>query len=253
MNFPTTHWSLLAQASVDGSVEARKALEALCARYWGPMHQFILSRQIPDPEAQDLTQDFMLHLLQKSLFGRADPLRGRFRSFLLGALVYFLADATDKRTALKREGSWSHVSVEVIPAHELASVSCPPEAARVFDREWALAILELALERVRNEYASEGREPAFTELRKFLPGSSESPSYDQAAHQLGMALGTVKSEVHRLRRRLRARVREEVAETVTTPHEIDAEMGYLLQVLMGRDVGIAAAQFQASDSSAPTG
>ncbi|MBI5388573.1 MAG: sigma-70 family RNA polymerase sigma factor [Verrucomicrobia bacterium] len=249
MNFPTTRWSLLAQASADGGVQARKALEELCGRYWGPIHQFLRARQISDPEAQDLTQDFMMHLLQKSLFERADPLRGRFRSFLLGALVRFLAGATIKRTALKREGTRSHYSVEEVGSESLPEFFCEPEAARVFDREWALTILESALERVRLEYAQQGRVEVFAVLRQFLPDSAESQSYRQAGRQLGMALGTVKSEVHRLRRRLHALVREAVAETVSTPHELEEEMAHLQRVLMERSVEFArAVQLGVADS-----
>lgn len=239
MDFPTTNWSLLTQASVDEGMHARKALESLCGRYWGPIHQFILARQIDDPEAQDLTQDFMLHLLQKSLFGRADPLRGRFRSFLLGALVFFLADAKDKRTALKREGARPHLSLEDAEIGDFQDLSCPPAAIRIFDQEWALTILETALEQARREYAEQDRENVFAVLRQFLPGSSEYLSYESAGQQLGMPQNTVKSEVHRLRRRLRELVREEVAQTVGTPHEIEEEMAYLRQVLVERAIACA--------------
>jgi RNA polymerase sigma factor (sigma-70 family) len=234
MNFPTTQWSLLAQSSWDGGTQSRRALEALCGRYWGPIHQFIRSDYVDDPEAQDLTQDFMLHLLQKSLFDRADPLRGRFRSFLLGALVRFLRDAVDRKRTLKRGGALLHLSLESGELGEDEQIACAPDAARVFDREWAVTILECSLERVRAEYVEDDRGAVFAALQQFLPGNTEPPTYDEAASQLGLSLGALKSEVHRLRRRLRAVVREEVAQTVSAPHEMEAEMAHLQEVLMDR-------------------
>lgn len=239
MSFPTTHWSLLAEATWDGTAQARKALETLCGRYWGPIHVVIRARGITDPEAQDLTQDFMVHLLEKSLFLRANPLRGRFRSFLLGALVRFLADAKDKRTALKRGGGVSHASLEGDEFRRTEELLCPPDAAQIFDREWALTILESALERVRCEYAEHGHQALFAALRQFLPGSGEVLPYETAAQRLEIPLGTLKTEVHRLRRRLRALVCEEVAQTVSAPHELEGEIAHLQAVLMERGLELA--------------
>lgn len=233
--FPTTHWSLLAKASLDGNTEGRKALEELCRRYWGPVHQFVRCRGVSETEAQDLTQDFIVHVLEKSVFSRADRLQGRFRSFLLGALVRFLADKADQRGALKRGGGVQHVSFD---SDEHAADTQSDHAAGadtlVFDREWALAILETALARVRREYGEARREGEFTVLKGFLPCGTEPPSYETAAGQIGRSVPAFKSEVHRLRRRFRALVREEVAQTVSAPHEIDAEMAHLQQVLMDR-------------------
>jgi RNA polymerase sigma-70 factor (ECF subfamily) len=185
-----------------------------------------------------LTQEFMLHLLQKSFFERADRMRGRFRSFLLGALARFLADAADKREALKRGGAQVHfdwASAEAGNGHE---VSCPPEIAQVFDREWALTMLECALARVREEYSRQRPQHVFAVLQRFLPGSARPPSYEEAAQQLGVSLGALRSEVHRLRGRLRMLLREEVAQTVSAPHEIEPEMGHLRRVLMEDSSGL---------------
>jgi RNA polymerase sigma-70 factor (ECF subfamily) len=231
MSFPTTQWSLIAQASWDGGVESRKALETLCGRYWGAVHTFIRSRHIPDPEAQDLTQDFMLHLLQKSLFVRGDPLRGRFRSLLLGALVRFLADAADKRAALKRGGAIIHCNLDGNGNGAGKLAACPPEVLLSFDREWALTILETALDRTRAEYGARGRAALFAALEHFLPGAPAVMPYELAAERLGISLPALKSEVHRVRRRFRAIVREEVGQTVSAPHEIEAELAHLHRVL----------------------
>jgi RNA polymerase sigma factor (sigma-70 family) len=235
VNFPSTHWSLLAKATLNGEPEARRALEELCRRYWIPVDQFIRARGLSEAEAQDLTQEFMLHLLEKSTFARADPLRGRFRSFLLGALVRFLADAADRRRAQKRGGAIVHVSLAGPSSAIQEQVSVEGSAENlIFDREWGLTILETALNRLQREYAQAQRKEEFALLKNFLPGGMEPPSYDVAARQIGLSIATFKSQLHRLRRRLRSLVREEVAQTVSAPHEIDAEMAHLQEVLMDK-------------------
>jgi RNA polymerase sigma factor (sigma-70 family) len=230
MLFPTTHWSLLAKASVNGDSESSKALEELCRRYRQPAYLFIVSRGVSGAEAEDLTQEFLVHLIEKSTFRRADRMRGRFRSFLLGALVRFLSDKSDARTALKRGGSVDHISFDAGQEFE-ESVELRDEAMK-FDREWALTILERALERVREEYQEKPEVLAI--LKRFLPGSAEQPTYDEAARGMGISVGALKSEIHRLRQRFRGLMREEVAQTVSAPHEIEEEMAHLQRVLMDR-------------------
>jgi RNA polymerase sigma-70 factor (ECF subfamily) len=234
MIFPSTHWNLLAQATQDESIQSRKALEALCGRYWGPIHAFIRSRPISAADAQDLTQDFMVHLLQSAFFARGDRMRGRFRSFLLGALVRFLADAADRRTALKRGGTQPHLSLDSPDLAEVEEFACPPGSAEIFDREWALAVLESALERLRVEYSGPRRAELFRGLKGFLLGA-EAHSYNDTAQQLCISVASLKSEVHRLRQRFRALVRDEVAQTVTAPHDIEAELAHLQRVLTDRN------------------
>jgi len=230
MSFPKTHWSALAKATLHGETEARTALEELCGCYWNPVYQFIRSRGVPHAEAQDLAQEFMVHVMQKSMFSRADPLRGQFRSFLLGALVRFMADAADKRKALKRGGNLSHVSLD--KAEPVAPLD---RSSVAFDREWALTVLETALQTVRTAFVQAHRESDFGILKTFLPGSPGGPSYETAAAQLALSVPALKSEVHRLRRRFRELVREQIARTVSAPHEIEAEIQHLEAVL--RDSG----------------
>jgi DNA-directed RNA polymerase specialized sigma24 family protein len=235
MNFPTTHWSVLAKATLHGEADARAALELLCQRYWGPVHQFIRFTGFSDAEAQDLTQEFLIHVLDKSIFARADRLQGRFRSFLLGALVRFLGDAADRKKALKRGGNVPHISFDSADVEgDVEDLSSRGANVTVFDREWAMTILETALNLLRADYVARRREADFTVWKNFLPGGSEASSYESAAAQLGVSLPAFKSEVHRLRRRLRALVREEVARTVSAPHEIESEMAHLQKVLMDR-------------------
>src|SRR5262245_39812720 len=234
MSFPTTHWTLLAKASLGGDADNRRALEELCRRYWTPIARFIQSRGIPEIEAQDLTQEFLVHVLEKALFLRADRFQGRFRSFLIAALIRFLGDAADRRNALKRGGAVEHVSYNACESvAEIEGTFNSPEATALFDREWALTILENCLRRAREEHAQAQRKQDFAVLQSLLPGGAQL-SYDAAAARLEISEPALKSEVHRLRRRFRELVREEVAQTVSAPHEIDAEMTYLQQVLMDK-------------------
>jgi RNA polymerase sigma-70 factor (ECF subfamily) len=234
MDFPTTHWSVLAKATLHGEADARAALDGLCKSYWSPVHAFVCFCGYPDPEAQDLTQEFLLHVMEKSIFTRADRLQGRFRSFLLGALTRFLADATDRRKALKRGGNVQHVHIsEGDSGNDVEDPSSAPEMS-VFDREWALTILESALGKLRAECLQSRSDGDFDVWKNFLPGAIETCSYEGAAARLGVSLPAFKSEIHRLRRRLRTLVRAEVARTVSAPHEIEAEMEHLQCVLMDR-------------------
>jgi DNA-directed RNA polymerase specialized sigma24 family protein len=235
MDFPTTHWSVLAKATVHGEAEARAALELLCQRYWSPVHSFIRFQGLTDAEAQDLTQEFMLHVIQKSIFTRADRLQGKFRSFLLGALARFLSDAADRRTALKRGGKAPHLSLDQVESGmDLEGLCSQLPGVTAFDREWALTILETALDRLRSEYGRPGHQGDFDVWKHFLPGAAGTCSYENAADRLGISVPAFKSEIHRLRRRLRALVRGEISRTVSAPHEIESEMAHLSRVLMDR-------------------
>ncbi len=231
MYFPTTQWTLLARASLTGETTGRSALEELCRRYWSPLRQFIRSRGYNEVEAQDLTQEFLLHLLEHSTLKRADRIRGRFRSFLLGALVRFLADEYDRRHAQKRGQAAIHLSVE---EHEGQLTADTERTDLSFDRQWALAILENAFRTAELEMQASGDANRFGVLRKFLPGSLEMPTYEASAAELELSLPAFKSELHRLRRRFRTLVRQEIGATVSAPHEIDEEMDYLQRVLMDR-------------------
>src|SRR5438132_7851613 len=231
MYFPTTQWTLLARASLNGETQSRQALEELCRRYWGPLQQFIRSRGYTETEAEDLTQEFLLHLLEHSTLQRAERMRGKFRSFLLGALMRFLADEYDRRRAQKRGSGTAPLPLD---KHEEEAAGALEPGAIFFDREWALAVLENALRTAQGEFETGGGASLFAVLRRFLPGSLEAPSYEEAATQLGLSQSALKSELHRLRQRFKTLVRQEVANTVSAPHEIDEEMKHLQEVLMDR-------------------
>lgn len=232
MYFPTTHWSLLARATSSGDDQARRALEELCRRYWAPVNQFVQFRGRRDAEAEDLTQEFFLHVCRHSTFSRADRMRGRFRSFLLGALVKFLANESDRAQAQKRGGGTADLRLDDMD--DTTAPSAPPGALDGFDRKWATTVLANAMERVRGEFADDGRREVFGALKDFLPGAAAPPSYEAAAERAGSSVAAFKSEVHRLRLRFRALIREEVAATVSAPHEIEEELAHLQTVLMDR-------------------
>lgn len=232
MEFPATQWSLLAHATLNGEAQAAEALAEFCRRYREPVLQFILSRGVPPAEAEDLAHDFLLHVMEKSTLRRADALRGRFRSFLMGSLVRFLRDAHQHRTALKRGGPLQPLSLDE-PDLAAAAPTVPPDDAAKFDREWALRLLQLALEGVRADYERTGRSALHEVLRAYLPGAAAPPPYEESAARIGLGLGAFKTEVHRLRERVRGRLQREVALTVTSPDEVESETAYLGRVLQG--------------------
>jgi DNA-directed RNA polymerase specialized sigma24 family protein len=232
MNFPSTQWSLLAEATLHGEESAAEALAVFCERYRPPVVKFIRGRGFDGHDAEDVAHDFFLHLMEKSTLRRADSARGRFRSFLIGALVRFLGDERDRRTAGKRGGKTTTLPLEDEGA-DAELVSMPPPHDALFDREWALSLLALALRQTEADYTNEGRAAAWPTLRLFVPGGVQPPTYEEGAARLGVSLGAFKSEIHRLRKRFRLRLREVVAGTVSAPPDIDMEIAYLGRVLQG--------------------
>ena len=235
MNFPSTHWSILGHATKSGGERQTAALEEMCRRYWVPVFQALRHRGYVEAEAQDITQEFLMQLTDHSAWRRADPHRGRFRSFLLGSLSRFLREVEVRRRAQKRGGDVQHLSSdEDAVAETLADASVAEDVVRSFDRNWAMELMGRAFERTRKEYSSAGKAHLFTHLKAFLPVGKEPPTYEQIAVTLGITLSALKTEVFRLRNAFRLNVRAEVAQTVSAPHEIDAELGWLQKVLMDR-------------------
>jgi RNA polymerase sigma factor (sigma-70 family) len=228
--FATTHWSLVLNAGHRGSTGSRRCLAALCESYWFPLYAFVRREGYSPPDAQDLTQEFFARLLEKKYLAVADPQRGRFRSFLLATLKHFLGHQRDRAKAQKRGGRRTTVSLDfqsaenrynLEPAHELT-----PE--RLFERRWALALLERVLKGLRDEHAAAGKLDLFERLKEFLTGAGGSQPYQQIADELAMTEGAVKVAVHRLRRRYRELLEEEIAQTVAGPEEIEDERRALL-------------------------
>ena len=231
-NFLTTQWGLVAAASAEDAAEARAAFEELYCLYCYPVYAFIRRRGHDRQEAQDLTQDFFVHLLEKGTLGRADPQRGRFRSFLLGALGHFLAHAAERARAKKRGGDCQFVYLDEEAAEARYQLAAPEgmTAEKLFDVRWAATLIDAALGRLRGELELEGKRRLFDTLHGFVV-AGEDASYQQAADVLGLSLGALKTAIHRLRSRYRALLREEVARTVTTPSEVDEELRHLCAAL----------------------
>jgi RNA polymerase sigma factor (sigma-70 family) len=230
--FCTTHWSVVRLAGASPCPEAAAALERLCGSYWRPVYAYIRRRGYPPEDAEDLTQEFFAELLDRRSLTDLDRSRGKFRSFLVACLNHFLAKDWRARRAQKRGGGRTFVPVDSVEGeeHYLAQPETEAEPAVLFDREWAIAILDQAMSALRSEQgATKGG--LFEELVTFLTAAGADVGYAEAAHRLRMTPGAVATAVHRLRHRYRELVRQAVTQTVSTPLELEEEMRYLLQVL----------------------
>ncbi|MEN9573642.1 MAG: hypothetical protein RL514_1497 [Verrucomicrobiota bacterium] len=232
--FHTTHWSVVLEAGgADGS--ARGALETLCRNYWYPLYVFVRRRGYDPHQAQDLTQEFFARLLAGESLKTAQPERGRFRTFLLGALKNFLANDWRDAHRLKRGGGAELLSWDGLdPASRYAlepAIDDPPEA--LFDRRWAQAVVTTALNRLEGEMRREGTADRCSTLKPFLQGGGDADSYAAVAVRLGLSVAATKSAIFRLRRRYAELIREEVAQTVESSSEVEAEIQYLI-TLLGR-------------------
>lgn len=233
MHFPTTRWDALAKASLHGDTEARMALDEFCRMYWQPVNRFIRWKGYGEADAADLTQDFFVNFLESQSLRRADRLRGSFRTFLLGALAHRLQKARLHQARLKRGGGVAPASLDQIqsPYGEEASVPpVPPADAVQFDRAWAVRVLDAAMTNTRANYRESGKEEVYEALKCFLTALRTPPSYEEAARSLGLSLGGIKTEIHRLRQAFRATLRLEIGRTVSAPHEIEEELRHLRNV-----------------------
>ena len=230
--FATTRWSLVLAAGRTTNVRSAEALASLCATYWHPAYSFIRREGYGADESADLTQAFFTRVLEKGYFQDADPARGSFRAFLCTAIRHFLSNERDRVRALKRGGEHRVVSLDADVAEDSYQVEgrddLTPE--KLFDRQWALTLLDRVLQRVSDEHASSGRAALFTQLKGFLTGDGAGP-YADIATSLRMSEGAVKVAVHRLRRQFRDALIEEISETVSEPADIDAEIQYLLKAV----------------------
>ncbi len=224
--FHTTRWSLVTRAG-GAPEEARLALGELCEAYWYPLYAFLRRRGEGEEDARDLVQGFLAGLLERGQLG-ADQARGRFRSYLLGALGNHASNARRHANADKRGGGQTHESLDGEGRYALEpDHGETPEA--LFDRAWALLVLERALERLGEEYTQRGRTDTFEALRATLTG--QAPDHERAAAQLGTSAGAVRVTVHRMRGRLRELIRAEVAQTVGEGDEVEDELAVLLAAL----------------------
>ena len=232
--FVTTQWTRVLEAGGD-SPEAKAALSDLCAAYYAPVFAFI-RRSAPDEDsARDLTQEFFARLLARQSIANVDPHRGRFRSFLLGAVKHFLADMREHAHRLKRGAGQPLESIEpgtdTSPGLQLPDPNAP-SPDREFDRKWALTLLARALTTLAREHEASGKADQFEALKPWLTGDTENISQAEAAARLGVNEGAVKVAIHRLRRRFRQVIKKEIGQTVSDRAQVDAELHYLLEALL---------------------
>jgi len=232
--FPTTRWTMVIAAGDPHRKEARSALVSLCENYWYPLYAYLRRRGYPADQAQDLTQEFFIGVLEGRYLDRADPAKGRFRAFILTSLKFFVADEKDRQRAHKRGGgavvplefSSGEEHYQREPAHDET-----PE--RIFERRWALSVLDRVVEKLRHEFVQHGRAEHFERLKVFLLGQSDAP-YAALAREMNTSEGAVKVAIHRLRKRYRELFRQEIADTVADPAEVDSELRFLAAVLTSK-------------------
>jgi RNA polymerase sigma-70 factor (ECF subfamily) len=231
--FATTHWSVVLEAGEDGSPSATAAMERLCRAYWYPLYAYVRRAGYSTEDAQDLTQDFFARLLAKKYLALADRSRGKFRSFLLTSLKNHLANDYHRRARAKRGGGAQIVWLDG-PAGEArfaAEPADPNSPETLYERRWALTLLETSLGRLREEYRIQGRGAVYDALKDYVWGEKNAATYAEIGAQLGLTEEVVKKVVQRLRQRLRALLRDEIGQTVATVGEVEDEMRHIVQVL----------------------
>lgn len=231
--FATTHWSVVLNAAGNDPSLASNALERLCQTYWYPIYAFVRRRGHGPEDAEDLTQEFFARLIQHQWVAGVDRSKGRFRSFLLLVLNRFLANEWDRVRALKRGGGVRTIPLSIETAEtrytfEPATTTTPEQ---LFERQWAVTLLDQVLASLREEYQQAGKQALFDALKPCLVGSRDTQPYAQLAAALHMTEGAVKVAVCRLRQDYRQKLKEEVAHTVACPAEVDSELRHLFRVL----------------------
>jgi DNA-directed RNA polymerase specialized sigma24 family protein len=236
--FVSTRWTIIRDAgrSQLATSESLSALSELCQIYWRPVYLFLRRQGINQEDGQDLTQGFFAHLIQSRAYARADQAKGRFRSFLLGALKHFLADIRDRECRQKRGGGIAPVQLDESAISEAERQALRSEnwsADHVYEREWAAALLQQALDRLRQECVLAGKGALFDGLKSHLAAGGEATTaYEELARRLGRPATTLRGDVGRLRTRYRAILREEVGGTVLEAADVDEELRHLWQVLL---------------------
>ena len=230
--FTTTHWSVVLEAQGE-SPAAHEALEKLCRTYWRPIYAFLRRQGVSPEEAEDITQGFFAQLLERRKFSAVRKEKGRLRSFLLGALKYFLADEQRRAMAIKRGKGQRLISLEELRADERIDMepSDPMTAEMIYERRWALTVLEQVLGRLKDEYRTAGNAALFDSLKQLLPDEPGSPSQAEIATQLGMTENAIRQAFYRFRQHYQSLLREEIANTVATPGDNEDELRHLIAVI----------------------
>jgi RNA polymerase sigma factor (sigma-70 family) len=230
--FRTTQWSVVLEAQGE-SPAAQEALETLCRTYWRPIFAFLRRQGVGAEEAEDLTQGFFAQLLERRKFSALRKEKGRLRSFLLGALKYFVTDEQRRAMAIKRGKGQRLIPLEEFRAGERIEMepSDPMTAEMIYERRWALTVLERVLSRLNDEYVGAGKAALFDSLKQLLPDEPGSPSQAEIAARFGMSENAVRQAFYRFRQRYQSLLREEIANTVATPGDIEDELRHLIAVL----------------------
>ena len=231
--FATTHWSVVLAAGQGDSAPAQRALETLCRAYWYPIYVYVRRKGHGPDEAQDLTQEFFSQLIAKEHLLLADREKGKFRTFLLAMLDYFLAREWRRAHRQKRGGQFVFISLDQqLPEERYCLEPTDTDTPeKKFQRHWALTVLEQAMNALERECQSNGKRALFWETKELLSSERDAPAYAEIAQRLHMGEGATRMAVHRLRRRYGELLRYEIAQTVSRPEEIEDEMRYLLSVL----------------------
>lgn len=234
-SFATTRWSVVISAGRTSQPDSRAALESLCRIYWYPLYAYLRRRVSDRNEAQDLTQAFFVELLEKNTIEVADPQRGRFRAFLITAFKHFLSRQWDAAKALKRGGRRAPIPLDFALADSriILEPATDLTAEQLYDRQWAITLLEQIMQRLQATLEVEGKGEQFDLLKGFLIGDHPGVKYADVAAQLGMTEVAVKQSASRMRKRYRELLREEIAQTVNGPDEIDAEIRGLFATFEG--------------------
>lgn len=239
--FTTTCWTLVLAAKRRHDPAGLAAFAQLCERYYEPLYTYLRRRGQTAEDARDLTQGFIARLIEKDVLRHADPSRGKFRAFLLTALKHYAANEHARATAEKRGGTRIALTLEIGRAEgryrQDPRDDLTPE--RLYDRRWALAVLERALAVLRAECRAKGREAFLDAVHGSLTGEGDRTPYREIAERFGMTESGVRVSVHRMRLRCRDLVRAEVAETVDSEEAVDEELRYLLSALASSSAGPA--------------
>ncbi len=233
--FHTTSWTLVRAAAAHPTADSRQALAALCQAYWHPVYAFIRRNGYDRDQSQDLCQQFFALLLEKNYLLDANRDRGRFRSFLLTAVKHFLANEWDRAHALKRGGGRTAVSIDFVEAERWYAPAAVEESTpeSIFERRWALSVLEHVTVRLRSGFTAMGKAEEFDRLFMFLNREPDTKRYGEVAKQMGLSAGALRTAVHRMRKKYRKLLRAEIGATVSTPEETDEEIRFLLATLSG--------------------
>jgi RNA polymerase sigma factor (sigma-70 family) len=230
--FVTTHWSIVLTAQGE-SAAAQEALEKLCRIYWWPVYSFIRRQGAGPEEAEDLTQGFFAVLLERRDLQAVRRENGRLRSFFFASLKHFLAKERRRATAIKRGDGRRIIPLDELLARQRADLEPANElsADKIFERRWALTVLDRALARLEDEYRAGGNARLFERLKTLLTDEPDRPSQGEIAYELGMTENAVNQASYRLRQRYRELVRDEIAQTVIAPTDTEDELRHLIAAL----------------------